>query len=212
VPLTLAPHRAVDTDLFASPTLRIRPWTDEVIDTLGHDPRSNYVEQFWLGILGPSTTWLLRRVATAFDTQPDGFNMHLSETAREIGLGDKGGRHSPFMRAFVRCCQFDVARPGSDATLEVRRKLPPLNRRQIVHLPESLQHAHESWQRAQLGRPSPAELQQRARHLALSLAQLGEDPASIERQLLRWRFHPALCHEATTWALNHRGPAAGDGA
>jgi hypothetical protein len=33
-----------------------------VVDTLGFDPRSSYVED-WLGILGPSTTWLLRRLA-----------------------------------------------------------------------------------------------------------------------------------------------------
>ena len=42
-------------------TLTIRPWADPVIDRVGHDPRSSYVEQFWLAILGPSTTWLLRR-------------------------------------------------------------------------------------------------------------------------------------------------------
>ncbi len=40
--------------------LPVRPWPDGVIDALGHDPRSLYVERFWLGILGPSTTWLLR--------------------------------------------------------------------------------------------------------------------------------------------------------
>lgn len=34
--------------------LTIRPWPDEVIDALGHDPRSAYVERFWLGVLGPS--------------------------------------------------------------------------------------------------------------------------------------------------------------
>jgi len=36
-------------------TLHIVAWTDPVIDTLGHDPRSWYVEQFWLGIIGPTT-------------------------------------------------------------------------------------------------------------------------------------------------------------
>jgi hypothetical protein len=35
-------------------TLRIVPWRDEVIDELGHDPRSHYVETFWLPVLGPS--------------------------------------------------------------------------------------------------------------------------------------------------------------
>jgi hypothetical protein len=37
-------------------TIAIRPWPDEVIDAVGHDPRSAYVERFWLGVLGPSTT------------------------------------------------------------------------------------------------------------------------------------------------------------
>jgi hypothetical protein len=36
--------------------LRIEPWADPVIDHLGHDPRSAYVEHFWLPILGPLST------------------------------------------------------------------------------------------------------------------------------------------------------------
>jgi hypothetical protein len=36
--------------------LQIRPWPDEVVDNLGFDPRSSCVEDFWLGILGPSST------------------------------------------------------------------------------------------------------------------------------------------------------------
>jgi hypothetical protein len=33
--------------------LHIVGWPDLVIDALGHDPRSWYVEQFWLGVIGP---------------------------------------------------------------------------------------------------------------------------------------------------------------
>ena len=36
-------------------SLAIEPWPDDVIDALGHDPRSQYVEIYWLGILGPSS-------------------------------------------------------------------------------------------------------------------------------------------------------------
>src|SRR5258708_8672727 len=59
---TLTPSALPDisAQLFAAEHLEIRPWPDELLDTLGHDPRSLYVERFWLGILGPSTTWLLR--------------------------------------------------------------------------------------------------------------------------------------------------------
>jgi hypothetical protein len=35
--------------------LHIRPWSDDLVDKLGFDPRSSYVEDFWLGILGPSS-------------------------------------------------------------------------------------------------------------------------------------------------------------
>src|SRR5438132_13015805 len=89
--------------------LEIRPWPDPVIDALGHDPRSSYVEQFWLGILGPSTTWLLRRIATGLESSPGGFELPLADTARALGLGHMGGRNSPFVRALSRLGQFDLA-------------------------------------------------------------------------------------------------------
>jgi hypothetical protein len=39
-------------------TILIKPWNDPIVDTLGHDPRSRYVESFWLPTLGPSTLQL----------------------------------------------------------------------------------------------------------------------------------------------------------
>ena len=41
--------------------LHVTAWTDPVIDELGHDPRSQYTEWFWLAVIGPSSVWLLRR-------------------------------------------------------------------------------------------------------------------------------------------------------
>ncbi|HSH60272.1 MAG TPA: hypothetical protein VK988_11660 [Acidimicrobiales bacterium] len=49
--MTVSPVPAPTLD-----ALTIRPWPDPVIDALGHDPRSHYVENYWLGILGPPTT------------------------------------------------------------------------------------------------------------------------------------------------------------
>ena len=187
------------------PLLTIRPWPDGVIDALGHDPRSMYVERFWLGILGPSTTWLLRHLANGLDTWPEGFDLDLAQTAQALGLGSKGGRHSPFMRALSRCCQFDVADARPDGVLAVRRKLPPLTRRQILRLPPELAAAHQAWQDAQLQTPAHEQQRRRSRRLALSLIELGEDAEATERQLARWKFHPALCREAAAWAVErHR--------
>ncbi|MBA3267615.1 MAG: hypothetical protein H0T70_05085 [Acidimicrobiia bacterium] len=181
-------------------TLAIEPWPDGVIDALGHDPRSSYVEQYWLGILGPSTTWLLRRLATGLEANPAGFDLPLADTAQALGLGSRGGRHSPFMRALTRCCQFDLAEARDDGVLAVRRKLPPLNRRQVQRLPAHLQAAHQAWQEDQLRTPAADQQRQRCRRLALSLVELGEDLEATEHQLARWKFHPALCREAAAWA------------
>lgn len=180
-------------------SVTVRPLRDDVIDALGYDPRSSYVETFWLGILGPSTTWLLRRIVAGFEESPAGFDLPLTETAQRLGLGDKGGKHSPFLRALNRLVQFELAQPQGEA-LAVRRKVPPLNRRQIVRLPPSLQDAHQRQQEADLRRPPLVQVQHRARQLALSLLEMGEDLEAAERQLLRWRFHPALAREAAAWA------------
>jgi hypothetical protein len=190
---------------FCSETLTVTPWGDEVIDKLGFDPRSRYVETFWLGVLGPSTTWLLRRIAAAFDASPEGFEMALGDTARALGLGDRGGRNSPFLRTVNRMIQFELAKVAGVDSLAVRRRLPPLTHRQTVRLSPALQDAHERWQRDQLREP-PAEAQRRrSRQLALSLVELGEDPEEVERQLLRWRYHPSLAAESAGWAAErHR--------
>ena len=192
-----------------SETLLIRPWADEVIDALGFDPRSNYVEKYWLGVLGPSTTWLLRRLAADLEASPAGFELDLAETAHRLGLGARLGRDAPFVRALTRCVQFGMARHEGHDALGVRRKLPPLNRRQLTRLPPVLQAEHERWQDAERVRPEVDRLRQRSRRLALSLLELGEDLEASERQLLRWRFHPALAREAAAWAWDrHRAALA----
>lgn len=188
--------------------LPILPWPDPVIDALGHDPRSTYVERFWLGILGPSTTWLLRHLAAGLDASPQGFELDLAQTALALGLGSRGGRHSPFMRALTRLCQFDLAEARAGGGLAVRSKVPPLNRRQVLRLPPPLAQAHEAWQAEQLRTPVAEQQRRRARRLALSLIELGEDAADTERQLARWRFSPALCRESTAWAVERHQQAS----
>ncbi|MSW79476.1 MAG: hypothetical protein F2828_17635, partial [Actinobacteria bacterium] len=37
----------------ADATLMVVPWHDPVVDALGYDVRSAYVELFWLNVLGP---------------------------------------------------------------------------------------------------------------------------------------------------------------
>ena len=190
--------------------LPIRPWPDEVIDNLGFDPRSWYVETYWLGVLGPSTTWLLRRLATGLESSPSGFELDLADTARQLGLGDKGGRNSPFVRSLARVVQFELAQFDEKGVFAVRRKIPPLNRRQINRLPESLRASHQQYLEEQLRIPPVEHLRRRSRRLGLSLLELGENFEATELQLMRWGFHPALARESASWAwARHREAAEG---
>ena len=152
--------------------LHIRPWSDDVVDKLGFDPRSSYVEDFWLGILGPSTTWLLRRLAAGFEYSPDGFGLDLAETARSLGLGDRSGQHSPFVRSINRTVQFGLAQVSGPEELSVRRRLPPLNRAQLLRLSPALQARHAAWQAEHIAMRAD-EQQRRTGQLALSAVQRG---------------------------------------
>ncbi len=191
--------------LLNASSLAVEPWSDPVVDELGHDPRSPYVERFWLAILGPSTVWLLRRLADGLDREPEGFRLDLQETARSIGVGLRGGRSSPFFRSVDRSCRFGAARFVAQDTLAVRRKLPPLTQRQVGRLPAVLQREHVHWIEQQPLRRTVEEMRERARQLALSLLEIGEDSSAAERQLHHWRFHPSIAHEAVHWAIEQHG-------
>ncbi len=180
--------------------LRITVWPDPVVDLVGHDLRSAYVERFWLPVLGPSTTFLLRRLAAGLEEHPDGFDLPLLDTAHALGLGVKGGRNAPFLRAIARTVKFRLSWSPSPGALAVHARVAALNRSQLERLPPALQDEHAAWQRQAERTPDLEQQRRRARRLALSLAELGESDESIEQQLHRWRLHPALAHEALRWA------------
>jgi hypothetical protein len=180
--------------------LRIVGWPDQVIDRLGYDPRSLYVELFWLGILGPTSTWLLRRLAAGLDERPQGFDLQVDVMARALGLGGRSGRHSPFQRALARCEKFELARRPESTTFAVRRRIPPLSRRHLMRLPLTVQESHRRWMAAGQRGPTLDETRRRARHLALRMFEAGENAQVVELELVRFGVHPAIAHESTVWA------------
>jgi len=183
--------------------VRIVPWADPVADPHGVHPCSRYVELYWLGILGPSTTWLLRRLNYGLEVHGSGYDLHLPETARSLGLGDKLGKNSPFRRALARLVTFELARTRGPAELAVRTRIPPLPLRHLSRLPESLQRSHRRWL-AEQQLPEVEQMRRRALRLATGLAEAGHDRATIERRLADWQFHPAVAFDAAA--------AASDGA
>ena len=188
--------------------LYIIPWEVASDAETGHDPRSAYVEHFWLGTLGPSTTWFLRYCAGELD-DAEGAAVELNEVAARLGIGHRGGANSPMNRAVVRACRFRAARPAGPGTLEVRRRLPTLNRRQLQRLPAAVQRRHEIFMMAATAASGVDEQRRKARRLALGLIECGDGYDDAELQLGRWRFHPAMAADAVRWAwqCHHGGPA-----
>jgi hypothetical protein len=172
--------------------VRIAPWVDPVVDRRGHDPRSAYVERFWLGTLGPTATWLVRRLAAGFDGQPEGYDLELSTTAQALGLSYSRGASSAFSKAFARCMMFGLAHQRSDGYV-VRRRLPDVARRHLSRLPEGLQREHERWLEA--SRSHRLEVLQRARSLAVAMVDAGDDAELIEPQLVAIGVPPTTAAE-----------------
>ena len=160
-------------------TVTIRAWVDPLVDETGHDPRSRYVELFWLGVLGPTATWLLRRLASGLEEHPDGYELDLSVTASAMGMSYSAGRTSPFAKALQRCTMFGLAHQTSYG-LAVRRRIPDVAHRHLRRMPEAVRLEHDSWHHEH----SSIEEFARAHRLAVAMLEAGDDVAMIEHQLV----------------------------
>ena len=182
-------------------TLMVVPWHDPIVDTVGFDVRSNYVELFWLNVLGPTATWTWRRLVTGLDRYPLGYELDLAETASMLGLAYSAGTSNSFARALQRCQLFGMSQavPGG---LAVRRRVPPVAARHLSRMPPQLQAMHQQWR----VREYTLNDLERGRALAEVMMAAGDDPEVVERQLLAVGVSPAAAAEATTLAT-HRGAA-----
>ena len=176
------------------PGLRVEPWPDPVIDEVGHDPRSSLRGDFLVPVLGPSTTWLLRHLTIRLEESPEGIELDVEDTARSLGLGERLSPNAPFARTLKRCVDFDMAEWRGPRLLAVRLRLPPLARRHLRRLPESLQIKHEAAQQARQPAPAAESLRRRGCQLALSLVDLGEDQETTEQQLRHMEIPPGARH------------------
>jgi hypothetical protein len=106
-----------------------------------------YVDRFWLPVVGPSSINLLRWAQRerpvlfpAFDIGP------------VIGLGKATGKYSPINRTINRMILFGLISQSrvDDTTLIVRSIVRPLTKGQRGLLPESLRTAEIEWWNARI--------------------------------------------------------------
>jgi len=123
-------------------TLVARAWIDPVVEAVGYGPTSSYVEHCWLPVLGPTATWLYRRLGRIVQETSDPVRIDLADLALGLGLGRGLGRQSPLCRSLGRLGRFSIVRPAGPA-LEVRRALAPLTELQLVRLGPGVRRWHD---------------------------------------------------------------------
>ncbi|MGB0112702.1 MAG: hypothetical protein WBP59_05740 [Ilumatobacteraceae bacterium] len=177
----------------------IRPWIDPVVDDDGHDPRSRYVETFWLSVLGPTATWTIRRLVAGLEQSPEGYHVDLGAFARSMGLSYSTARTSPFSKALQRCVMFGVAHP-IEGGLAVRRRIPAVSVRHLRRMPEDVQALHRQWAQTTVTLDDLT----RAHELATTMLEYGDDAALIEHRLVALGVRDAVAAEAADNAYRLR--------
>jgi hypothetical protein len=180
----------ISTELTTRPTLIVLPWLDQTVERNGFDPRGRYAELFVLPVLGPTATWLLRRLVEGLDASPDGYELDLAQTAGSLGLSITREKSGPFTRAFHRCLMFGYAQPVAYG-LAVRRMISPLAPRQLDLLPAHLRALHGEF----VNQHGP-EVVGPADRAAMSLIGAGLQPETLERTLIGLGHHPGAATEA----------------
>ena len=96
--------------------LHVTAWGDPTVDALGWDVRDHdtqsgqppYVETFWLPLLGPTATWLLRRCNSHLDASNPG-PLPSQILAQSLGLGASTSRSSKLADTIDRTERFGFA-------------------------------------------------------------------------------------------------------
>lgn len=125
---------------FTNSEIFVTEWVDPVTNNSGFDACGEYVETYWLGVIGPSATWAIRFLARELEVFPNGYCIDLNDTAAALGLSFRHGSGS-LERAIQRCATFGLV-GQTPQSLAVRRRLPPLTKRQLLRLPTVLQLRH----------------------------------------------------------------------
>ncbi len=118
----------------------IERWKDPIVDAHGQPARSEYVENYWLPVIGPTGLLILRRLDQLIgdrDTMP----VDLSAMAESMGLSYRVDKETPFGRALKRLEMFGLAHRHATVT-HVRLMVPTVPDRYSKRWSQDLQDRH----------------------------------------------------------------------
>ena len=160
-------------------TLRVTRWHDPTVDERGHEPRSAYVERFWLPVIGPTALWIYLRTTDALHAHPGGIDLDLADLAAQMGLAHRSDRTRPFDRALERIARFGLADRHGDG-IAVRCSTPSVPRRFLERLPAHMARDHDRL----VAPPIELDMMNRAHTLAGALVATGSSVEDLVRHLV----------------------------
>lgn len=182
----------------------VEPWADGLGAEMRHDPRSDYAERYWLGLIGPTSLMCLRLTATELDRNPDGFEMDTAATAVQLGVSPKAGAKG-LDRALRRLQQYQMASAGTGGVVwAVRREMPDVPSHMLARLPAHLRRTHRSDAEAA---DRAAWTWDRAAAVAATLGGAGEHAEMVAGQLRRLGVPAVMAGEAARHVSGGRAPA-----
>lgn len=112
-----------------------------------HALTSEYVERFWLPIVGPTATVLLRTLGHIYaPIAHDALNpqtlISLPQLATALGVGSHLGRNGALRRSLTRLQHLGIVEITGEDTMTIATYLPHLRPHQIERLPAFLQTIH----------------------------------------------------------------------
>ncbi len=137
--LTANPNTTTSPPTGVTEPITVYPWSQPRFEQWGHHLRSEYVEQFWLPILGPSCLVLARHIGTNFDESTTAYESDTHTMARSIGVAP-----SQLARVINRLATFGIATcsPGPRRVLALRTHWAPLSAHAAQRLPTHLIELH----------------------------------------------------------------------
>ncbi len=110
----------------------------------GVDPRSVYVDYFWLPLLGPVALCTARLLTELVASGADPIHLSVDEIGSSIGIED-GTAPATVLRALQRLESAGIITVAADGSLHLLPQLPRLSAGQVERLPDDLQLVHRDW-------------------------------------------------------------------
>lgn len=112
--------------------------TFRAIDVRGEPVTGRYFERYWLPVVGPTGTVLMRHLATELD-RSDPYRILGHELAQMIGLGEETKR---LRTTLQRLGRLGLLVPEEEGRWAVRLTVTPLTAEQVRRLPPALAEQH----------------------------------------------------------------------